>query len=99
MSETTQPIVELIVTNENNTKRKFQCFSRTDGPGYWLHISEWENNAWQIVDREPLVAIDFNTSTHALSELSTSLVECPVCGRVGLPERIVQHDCATGLNP
>lgn len=21
------------------------------------------------------------------------LVECPVCGRVGLPERIYQHDC------
>lgn len=24
------------------------------------------------------------------------LVECPVCGRVGLPERIVNHDCETG---
>ena len=23
----------------------------------------------------------------------TPLVECPVCGRVGLPERIVCHDC------
>lgn len=23
----------------------------------------------------------------------TPLVECPVCGRVGLPERIQMHDC------
>jgi ribosomal protein L32 len=23
----------------------------------------------------------------------TPLVECPVCGRVGLPERIDAHDC------
>jgi len=23
----------------------------------------------------------------------TPLVECPVCGRVGLPERIQAHDC------
>jgi len=25
----------------------------------------------------------------------TPLVECPVCGRVGLPERISEHDCRT----
>jgi len=24
----------------------------------------------------------------------TPLVECPVCGRVGLPERIQVHDCS-----
>jgi len=24
------------------------------------------------------------------------LIECPVCGRVGLPERIVNHDCDMG---
>jgi len=24
----------------------------------------------------------------------TPLVECPVCGRVGLPERIQAHDCS-----
>jgi ribosomal protein L32 len=30
----------------------------------------------------------------ALDELpATPLVECPVCGRVGLPERIAAHDC------
>jgi len=23
----------------------------------------------------------------------TPLIECPVCGRVGLPERIIYHDC------
>jgi|GEM_PF-778394 hypothetical protein len=26
----------------------------------------------------------------------TPLVECPVCGKMGLPERIVDHDCASG---
>ncbi|QUJ74773.1 hypothetical protein [Haloarcula marismortui] len=25
----------------------------------------------------------------------TPLVECPVCGRTGLPERIRMHDCPT----
>ncbi len=25
----------------------------------------------------------------------TPLVECPVCGRIGLPERIANHDCWT----
>ena len=98
MSEDAQPIVELIVTSENNTKRRYQCFSRTEESGYWLHISEWNDGSWQIVGREPLAAIDLNTSNHALAQSSTPLVECPVCGRVGLPERIVQHDCATGLN-
>ena len=98
MSEDAQPIVTLIVTNENNTKRRYQCFSRTEESGYWLYISEWDDSSWQIIGREPLTDIDFNTSNHALSQSSTSLVECPVCGRVGLPERIIQHDCATGLN-
>ena len=27
-------------------------------------------------------------------ELSTTLVECPVCEKVGLPERIEIHDCS-----
>ena len=29
----------------------------------------------------------------ARAHLDDALVECPVCGRVGLPERIVAHDC------
>ena len=29
----------------------------------------------------------------ARAQLDDALVECPVCGRVGLPERIVAHDC------
>jgi len=29
-----------------------------------------------------------------VDELSgPELLECPVCGRMGLPERIVDHDC------
>ena len=27
---------------------------------------------------------------------ATPLVECPVCGRVGLPERIQMHNCQNG---
>lgn len=29
-------------------------------------------------------------------ELGPPLVECPVCERVGLPERIKEHDCRRG---
>ncbi|SEL86951.1 hypothetical protein SAMN04488691_11013 [Haloferax larsenii] len=35
----------------------------------------------------------------AIDELETlpaSLLRCPSCGRVGLPERIGVHDCPTG---
>jgi len=27
----------------------------------------------------------------------TPLVECPLCGRVGLPERIRNHDCSQSM--
>ena len=30
---------------------------------------------------------------HCRDLLLTPLVECPVCGRVGLPERIQMHEC------
>ena len=30
----------------------------------------------------------------AESEQSIQLEECPVCGAVGLPERIAEHDCS-----
>ncbi|SEP25256.1 hypothetical protein SAMN04487948_12713 [Halogranum amylolyticum] len=33
-------------------------------------------------------------STEALPP--TPLVECPVCGKVGLPERIAMHECQLG---
>jgi len=91
-----QPIFELIVAHENNTKQRYQCLTRDDGPGYWLSIAEWCDESWQTVRREPLAAIELNTFDHSHVRSSTSLVECPVCGRVGLPERIVQHDCTTG---
>jgi len=38
---------------------------------------------------------DADAYADAIRERLTSdaLVECPVCGRVGLPARIVVHDC------
>ena len=32
---------------------------------------------------------------HCRALRSTPLVECPDCGAVGLPERIVEHECAS----
>ena len=29
-------------------------------------------------------------------ELGAPLLECPVCGRIGLPERITEHECGRG---
>jgi len=47
-------------------------------------------------------AVDDDTREHIeaaiilIDELSgPELLECPVCGRMGLPERIVTHDCET----
>ena len=49
-------------------------------------------------------AVDDDTRGHIESALALvdelsgpELLECPVCGRVGLPERIVDHDCGSGL--
>jgi hypothetical protein len=48
-------------------------------------------------------AVSFETKRHlraALAELDpelpTALEKCPVCGRVGLAERIEVHDCGGG---
>ena len=48
-------------------------------------------------------AVDDDTREHIeaalalVDELSgPELLECPVCGRMGLPERIVNHDCRSG---
>ena len=48
-------------------------------------------------------AVDEDTRDHIeaalalVDELSgPELIECPVCGRTGLPERIVDHDCRSG---
>ena len=47
------------------------------------------------VDDETRVHIE--TAIGLVDELSgPELLECPVCGRMGLPERIVNHDCRTG---
>ena len=49
-------------------------------------------------------AVDDDTRGHIeaaialVDELSgPELLECPVCGRMGLPERIVNHDCRSGV--
>ena len=48
-------------------------------------------------------AVDPNALAHCHAalraldpELGDPLVECPVCGRVGLPERIKEHACGRG---
>lgn len=34
----------------------------------------------------------------AMSDIGPELKECPVCGAIGLPERIADHDCEAFLN-
>jgi hypothetical protein len=48
-------------------------------------------------------AVDNETRDHIetalalVDELSgPELIECPVCERMGLPERIIEHDCRIG---
>jgi len=48
-------------------------------------------------------AVDDETRDHIeaaiemVDDLSgPELLECPVCGRVGLPERIMNHNCGVG---
>jgi hypothetical protein len=49
----------------------------------------------QAVDTETREHIE--TAIELVDELSgPELLECPVCGRMGLPERIVDHDCDSG---
>jgi hypothetical protein len=49
----------------------------------------------QAVDTETREHIE--TTIELVDELSgPELLECPVCGRMGLPERIVDHNCQRG---
>ena len=42
----------------------------------------------------PIVEAQLTAALDAWKDLSpTPLQECPVCGKVGLPERIRNHDC------
>jgi hypothetical protein len=53
---------------------------------------EAEHLVAQAVTRDEL---DADAYAEAIRErlADDALVECPVCGRAGLPERIVAHDC------
>jgi len=49
----------------------------------------------QAVDTETREHIE--TAIELIDELpGPELLECPVCGRMGLPERIVDHNCGSG---
>jgi len=48
------------------------------------------------VTTSPVVEARLTAALDAWSDLTpTPLRECPVCGKVGLPERIKQHRCGT----
>lgn len=49
-----------------------------------------------IAAESPTVEAQLQAALDALGDLPpTPLRECPVCGKVGLPERIQQHTCKT----
>ncbi len=46
----------------------------------------------------PIVEAQLTAALEAWNDLPpTPLRECPVCGKVGLPERIRNHDCTQSL--
>ncbi len=46
----------------------------------------------------PIVEAQLEAALDAWDDLTpTPLRECPVCGKVGLPERIRNHDCTQSL--
>jgi hypothetical protein len=46
----------------------------------------------------PIVEAQLTAALDAWNDLSpTPLRECPVCGKVGLPERIRNHECTQSL--
>jgi len=93
MVDKKQLVIELIVSRKNKAKQRFQYFVRSDRTGYWKVTSEWTGNSWQKVNQKPITNLKIDTPDNS----TTPLVECPVCGRVGLPERIIQHDCETNV--
>ena len=60
-----------------------------------LHIHLHE--ARRVTD-SPIVEAQLTAALDAWKDLPpTPLQECPVCGKVGLPERIRNHDCTESL--
>lgn len=46
----------------------------------------------------PIVEVQLEAALDAWNDLPpTPLQECPVCGKLGLPERIRNHDCTQSL--
>jgi len=46
------------------------------------------------MNTSPVVEAQLDAALDAWGDLPpTSLQECPGCGKVGLPERIMDHDC------
>jgi len=76
-----QPIFELIVVRENDTKQRYQCLARDDGPGYWLTIAEWCDGSWQTVRREPLATIELNVFVDLLPRLKSRESHHGISGR------------------
>jgi hypothetical protein len=60
-----------------------------------LRIHLWE--ARRTTD-SPIVEVQLEGALDAWNDLPpTPLRECPVCGKVGLPERIRNHECTQSL--
>jgi hypothetical protein len=54
-----------------------------------IHIREGRRSS-----DSPIVEAQLEAALDAWNDLPpTPLQECPVCGKVGLPERILQHQC------
>jgi len=62
---------------------------RTDREALELHLTHALTHCESAVVRAHLKA----ALRHCQNLLPTPLVECPVCGRTGLPERIRMHNC------
>lgn len=88
-----QLIFEVVLFDRESTPQRHQYVSRSDGAGYWHLVLNRENGSWHVTRRERVAAMAITVN----QIVTTQLVECPLCGRSGLPERIMNHDCESEL--
>ncbi len=96
--------IEISFTMLNSARRRLRFEPRSDGmPLHFLEEDVREDGAWRPVGRAIVEDVDLDAPEDCRSDGGSEDTppsicnECPVCGAVGLPERIENHDCGVHL--